>query len=102
MRQANDLGGNIRKGEESTIIVFWKVEDRRGEDQDLSDAKSDDECRRRFVLRYYRVWNVEQCELTVIRELPESNDSMPFAAFLLLAVSILESRLRFHTSCVAN
>ena len=24
MRQANELGGHIRRGEESTAIVFWK------------------------------------------------------------------------------
>ena len=28
MRQANELGGHVRKGEESTIVVFWKVDDR--------------------------------------------------------------------------
>ena len=27
MRQANELGGHVRKGEESTIVVFWKVDD---------------------------------------------------------------------------
>src|SRR5205085_11560972 len=34
MRQANELGGLIRKGEESTITVFWQVEDRHPENQD--------------------------------------------------------------------
>ena len=64
MRQANELGGQIRKGEESTIIVFWKVEDQRTEAQGESETEpTTDEARRRFVLRYYRVWNVEQCEL---------------------------------------
>lgn len=64
IRQANELGGHIRKGEESTIIVFWKVEDRRTDAQGESEAElTNDEARRRFVLRYYRVWNVEQCEL---------------------------------------
>src|SRR5713101_734734 len=65
MRQANELGGHVRKGEESTIIVFWKVEDGHGRDQaqDESHAELDEPCRRRFVLRCYRVWNVEQCEL---------------------------------------
>ena len=29
----------------------------------MNDSESDEECLRRFVLRYYRVWNVEQCEL---------------------------------------
>ncbi len=58
MRQTNELGGHVRKGEESTIIVFWKVEDGRGRDQaqDESDAEVDEQCRRRFVLRYYRLW----------------------------------------------
>jgi antirestriction protein ArdC len=63
MRQANERGGHVRKGEESTIIVFWKVEDRGAETQDANDTEADEESRRRFVLRYYRVWNVEQCEL---------------------------------------
>ena len=31
MRQANELGGHVRKGEESTIVVFWKVEDAEAE-----------------------------------------------------------------------
>jgi antirestriction protein ArdC len=63
IRQANELGGHVRKSEESTIVVFWKVDNRRSEAQDESDAESNEQCRRRFVLRYYRVWNVEQCEL---------------------------------------
>ena len=25
MRQANELGGHVRKGEESTIVVFWSA-----------------------------------------------------------------------------
>ncbi len=27
MRQTNHVGGRVRKGEESTIVVFWKIED---------------------------------------------------------------------------
>ena len=29
MRQANELGGRVRRGEKSTVVVFWKVEDCR-------------------------------------------------------------------------
>ena len=73
MRQANELGGHVRKAEESTVIVFWKVEDRQDDGQRQTDANSDEDRRRRFVLRYYRVWNVEQCELPEIAlaELPK-------------------------------
>ncbi|HTR47861.1 MAG TPA: ArdC-like ssDNA-binding domain-containing protein [Verrucomicrobiae bacterium] len=64
MRQAKELGGHVRKGEESTIIVFWKVEDRRAKTQDASETEPNDQTRRSFLLRYYSVWNVEQCELS--------------------------------------
>lgn len=61
LRQANQLGGFVRKGEESTLAVFWKVEEpNQSADQDeVTDVKQ----RRRFVLRYYRLFNLEQCEL---------------------------------------
>jgi hypothetical protein len=37
--------------------------------------------------------SLEKQALAVIRELPESDNAVPFGAFLLLTVSILESRL---------
>ena len=63
MRQANELGGHVRKGEESTAIVFWKVDDARDDAEDASVNERNDKAHRRFLLRYYRVWNLEQCEL---------------------------------------
>ena len=84
MRQANELGGHIRKGEESTIIVFWKVEDRGTETEPTNETEPDNQSRRRFVLRYYRVWNVEQCELSerALEKLPkvEKHDYDPIEA----------------------
>jgi len=71
MRQANELGGHVRKGEESTIVVFWKVEDATHSTEDLDNEAK---VRRRFLLRYYRVFNLEQCELppTVLDKLPKT------------------------------
>src|ERR1700730_11495786 len=63
IRQANELGGHIRKGEESTAVVFWKIDDLKQSTEGLDNEKSDEKTRRRFLLRFYRVWNVEQCEL---------------------------------------
>ncbi len=60
MRQANELGGSVRRGERSVIIVFWKIDERP--DNEATNA-ADAETRRRFLLRYYRVFNVEQCDL---------------------------------------
>jgi len=75
MKQANELGGTVRKGEHSQIVVFWKVDAIAGaETQTEADTdEADEKSRRRFVLRYYRVFNLEQCELpeAVLGKLPK-------------------------------
>ncbi len=74
MRQANALGGSIRKGEESMIVTFWKIDDAKQNDtEDLDAEPKDEKSRRRFVLRFYRVWNLEQCDLpqAVLDKLPK-------------------------------
>jgi antirestriction protein ArdC len=52
--QAQELGGYVRKGEQSELVVFWKwleVEDKEtGETKEIP------------FLKYYRVFNVEQTE----------------------------------------
>ena len=84
MRQANELGGHIRKGEESTAVVFWKIEDAKRGTDDLDTEKSSEKNRRRFLLRFYRVWNLEQCELpqAVLDKLPkmETHEHDPIEA----------------------
>ena len=50
-RQIEAAGGRIREGESYWPVLFWRWTDPREED------------RRPFpISRYYRVWNVEQCE----------------------------------------
>src|SRR6266849_5666945 len=75
MKQANQLGGSVRKGEHSQIVVFWKVDQIPNADSesDSEEHEADDKTRRRFVLRYYRVFNLEQCELpqAVLDKLPK-------------------------------
>jgi antirestriction protein ArdC len=78
LRQANELGGSVRKGEHGEIVVFWKVENgKEREDESETDAAErideSDKSRRRFVLRFYRVYNLEQCELpqAVLDKLPK-------------------------------
>lgn len=56
-KQVQELGGTVRTGERSTMVVFWK--------QWQPPTKEDDERsypRNIPLLRYYRVFNVEQCE----------------------------------------
>jgi antirestriction protein ArdC len=72
LRQANQLSGHVRKGEESSIVTFWKVEDVKPT-EDLDNDVSEEKPRRRFLLRLYRVFNLEQCELpeAVLDKLPK-------------------------------
>jgi antirestriction protein ArdC len=56
MRQANELGGHIRKGEESTAVVFWKIDDMKQGAEGLDNNETGEKPRRRFLLRFYRVW----------------------------------------------
>jgi antirestriction protein ArdC len=52
--QAAKLGGHVKKGEHGTIVSFWKI----GE----YEKKDTGEKRDSFLLRYYRVFNLEQTE----------------------------------------
>lgn len=54
-KQAKALGGHVRKGEESTPLIFWRWLDR-------TDAETG-ESKRFPLLRQYRAFNSEQCEL---------------------------------------
>ncbi len=84
MRQANELDGHIRKGEESTVVVFWKVDTGKQSAELETEELGEKDTRRRFLLRYYRVWNLEQCELpqTVLDKLPkiETHEHDPIEA----------------------
>jgi antirestriction protein ArdC len=64
-KQANELGGTVRNGEHGEIIIFWKIDQvADGEsDDELEKAEADERRRKRFILRYFRVWNLEQCNL---------------------------------------
>lgn len=53
LKQVNELGGKIKKGEHACPVVFWSQKD--GE----SDEKGEKEVKR--ILRYYSVFNMEQC-----------------------------------------
>lgn len=52
---ARKLGGNVRRGEKSTLVVFWKVFKK----EDVTAPKG---YRLIPMLRYYRVFNIEQCD----------------------------------------
>ena len=53
-KQAKELGGNVRKGEKGTKIIFWKLIDDKSK-----GAKKGDKVP---LARGYTVFNAEQCE----------------------------------------
>ena len=57
-KQAKSLGGSVRKGERSTPVVFWKWIERASEDPETSETQT----QKIPLVRYFSVFNVEQCD----------------------------------------
>lgn len=52
-RQASARGGNVKKGEKASMVVFWKQYETKDKETGLPKTVP--------VLRYYNVFNAEQC-----------------------------------------
>ena len=57
-KQAKTLGGSVRKRERATPVVFWKWIERASEDPETGET----ETKKIPLVRYYNVFNVEQCD----------------------------------------
>jgi antirestriction protein ArdC len=58
-KKVEELGGHVRKGEHGTVVTFWRSYKKWVEDEENPGEKK---LERRFVLRYYRVFNAEQAD----------------------------------------
>ena len=56
--QAKQLGAHVRQGEKSTLVSFWKFNEYARENRDTGELEN----KTSVLLRYYRVFNIEQCE----------------------------------------
>lgn len=61
-KQAEDLGGHIRKGAKSIQVIFWKMLDR---------TKSDASVEKIPMLRYYNVFHISDVEGIDLSKLPQ-------------------------------
>jgi antirestriction protein ArdC len=59
-KQAQDLGGHVRKGEKSELVIFWKF--LSVDDKDAQPGETSSKSREIPFLRHYSVFNAEQCE----------------------------------------
>jgi hypothetical protein len=57
-RQAQALGGTVKKGQHGSKVVFWKIDEYRKESKETGETEN----RKSILLRYYTVFNLEQCE----------------------------------------
>jgi antirestriction protein ArdC len=53
-RQVSQLGGSVRKGEKACPVVFWK--------QTTVEDKKTGEEKKKYLLRFYHVFNTTQCD----------------------------------------
>ena len=60
--QVQQFGGRVKKGAKSELVIFWKFFDSQKEAGDAQSGNERTSKRRPPILRYYRVFNVEQTE----------------------------------------
>lgn len=65
-KQWTDLGGHIRKGEKSEIVVFWKIFESKETNPDTGEI----EIKKIPLLRYYNVFHISQVEGVKPLEVP--------------------------------
>src|SRR3990167_9764311 len=54
-KQIQELGGNVKKGEKATMIIYWKLKENK-------DETSENFGKKHLFLKYYNVFNMEQTE----------------------------------------
>lgn len=57
-RQAQALGGNVKKGAHGSKVVFWKIDEYQKENEETGETEN----HKSILLRYYTVFSLEQCE----------------------------------------
>ena len=70
--QAKKAGGTIKKGEKGTPVIFWKFAKKENGRWQNADPREDEDALP--ILRYYTVFNAEQCE-----GIPDKLSAMPEA-----------------------
>ena len=65
-KQWTDLGGHIRKGEKSEMVVFWKIFEKEETNKDTGEK----EVRKIPMLRYYNVFHISQVDGVKPLEIP--------------------------------
>jgi len=73
--QIRERGGSVMKGEKSSIVVYWNFKEVDESNQDTGET----EHKKIPFLKYYRVFNVQQCEGLAYPDQPEEDHLDPIA-----------------------
>lgn len=80
-QQAKALGGHVRKGEVSSMVVYWKISNHKtGKKTIDASGEQQDETRKLFYPFIHYVFNIAQIEgvtLTVKEPIGKENESLP-------------------------
>lgn len=85
-KQWQDLGGRIKKGAKSEIVIFWKMQEIEEKDEDSGEIRK----KNVPLLRYYRVFHISDVEGVEQPEKEEKFDTEPIQA----AEDLLDSYIR--------
>lgn len=96
-KQWSDLGGHIRKGEKSEIIVFWKILEKEETNPDTGEK----EVQKIPMLRYYNVFHISQVEGVKPLEQPFTEVEPIEEADRIIADYITRENVSF-TECASN
>ena len=66
-KQAKEMGGSIKKGEQGSPVVFWKWPTQEEKEAEGKEAFP--------IVRYYKVWNIAQTEGITHKRLTEWQES---------------------------
>ncbi len=73
-KQCTELGGKVKKGAKSQMVVFYKISKLKDEAGDIIEGKKS------FLLRYYTVFHIDDCEGITSKLKPaEKIDPIPAA-----------------------
>lgn len=72
LRQWSEIGGKVRKGSKSSIVVFWKLQEKKDRNE-----HGEEMVRMQPVLRYYNVFHLSQVENVMPLQLDESFQTEP-------------------------
>jgi antirestriction protein ArdC len=90
-KQAKDMGGNVKAGEKSTMVIFWKFLSK-----EIKNSDGTIKNKTIPMLRYYSVFNLEQCEGI---EAPKSTVETPAVSPDLTPIEACEQIMALYKTC---